>query len=252
MQAAIGTSTPNERRTLTPEEREELILRSMPLVYSIARRLISSLTANVSLEDLVSAGTVGLIHAVDNFEPDFEVKLQSYAAHRIRGAMLDNVRANDWLPRRQRAHLKRLQDGMLAAQTKHQRFHVSDEEVAAELEISVEQYRTTLASLPITRVVSIEEGEGEGDGGATVIASGDVPSQTLEKAEMAKLLENALGRLTKEEQTVLSLHYEEDMSPQEIARITNLPVKRIYQVKAQAILRLRTSLHRRILRKPKS
>jgi RNA polymerase sigma factor for flagellar operon FliA len=223
----------------------------MPVVYSIARRMISSMSSEVALEDLVSAGTVGLINAVDNYDPRMEVKLQTYAAHRIRGAMLDNLRDNDWFSRRQRGHLKRIQEATSSAQAKQQSSQVSDEDVAAEMGVTVEQYRDTLASLPVTRVVSLEEAT-EDDGEAFEPAGGDLPSEILERAQMAQLLETALGKISKEEQVVLSLYYEEGMTPQEITTITKLPVKRVYQLKAQAILRLRADLGRRMLRRSRS
>ena len=246
----MEASLPISEYRLSPEEREELILQSMPLVYSIARRLIGQLSSEVSLDDLVSAGTVGLIHAVDHFDPRFEAKVNTYAAHRIRGAMLDSIRTNDWIPRRQRAHIKRLQDAMAQAQSKHGRFFVSDDEIALELGVPVEEYRETLASLPVTRVVSLEETERDGENSADQPAS-ELPSEILERAELSQLLEGAIQRLPAEEQTLLGLYYEEGMSPQEIAEIMKLPVKRVYQLKAQSILRLKTSLQRRLLRRPK-
>jgi RNA polymerase sigma factor for flagellar operon FliA len=223
----------------------------MPVVYAIARRMIASVSASVSLEDLVSAGTVGLIHAVDNYDAAMDVKLQTYAAHRIRGAMLDNLRDSDWFSRRQRGHLKRLQEAMAAAQAKHQNTQVSDEDVAAELGVSVAEYRDTLASLPVTRVVSLEEAVQDNAEGFEP-AGGEQPSEILERAQMAQLLEKALGRISVEEQTVLSLYYQEGLTPQEITEVTKLPVKRIYQLKAQAILRLRADLGKRILRRTRT
>jgi len=236
-----------ERMPISAQAREELILECMPVVYAIARRMIASMSAEVSLEDLVSAGTVGLIHAVDNYDLGMDVKLQTYAAHRIRGAMLDNLRDSDWFSRRQRGHLKRLQGAMTAAQAKHQSTQVSDEDVAAEMGVTVEEYRDTLASLPVTRVVSLEEALQDNTEGFEP-AGGDQPSEILERAQMAQLLEKALGRISTEEQTILSLYYQEGMTPQEITAITKLPVKRVYQLKAQAILRLRADLGRRVLR----
>jgi RNA polymerase sigma factor FliA len=247
----METSLPISEYGLNPDEREELILQSMPLVYAIARRLIGSLSSEVSLDDLVSAGTVGLIHAIDNFDPRFEAKVNTYAAHRIRGAMLDSIRSNDWIPRRQRAHIKRLQDAMALAQRKHGRFFVTDDEIASELGIPVEEYRETLASLPVTRVVSLEESERDGENTADQPAA-ELPSEILERTELSQLLEHAIHRLPPEEQTLLSLSYEEGMSPQEIAQIMKLPIKRVYQLKSQSILRLKTSLQRRLLRRPKS
>jgi RNA polymerase sigma factor for flagellar operon FliA len=242
-----------ERKSQAPSaaEREELILQTMPLVYSIARRLIGLLSSEASLDDLVSAGTVGLIHAIDNYDAAYQVKLDTFASHRIRGAMLDSVRASDWIPRRQRSHIKRLQEAMANAQKKHQRLNVTEPEIAAELGVTVEAYRELLASLPVTRVVSLEESVTEGENGAghTPSDGTELASIVVERAQMHEFLETAIRRLDDDERTVLSLYYEEGMSPQEIAQIMNLPSKRVYQLKAQSILRLRTALNRRLLRK---
>lgn len=236
------------------EEREELILRTMPLVYSIARRLIGLLSSEASLEDLVSAGTVGLIHAIDNYDPSYQAKLDTFAAHRIRGAMLDSIRSSDWIPRRQRSHLKRLQAAMASAQSKHQRLNVTEQEIATELGTTVEAYRDWLTSLPVTRVVSLEESVGDGESVADHVPAADteLASIVLERAQTHELLETAIRRLDDEEKAVLSLYYQEGMSPQEIGQIMNLPAKRVYQLKAQAILRLRTALNRRLMRRQKT
>ena len=239
--------------TLTTQQREDLILESMPLVYSIAKRMIGALPAEASFEDLVSAGTVGLIHAIDNFDSAYDAKLGTYAAHRIRGAMLDSIRASDWIPRRQRAHIKRLQNAIESVQRKVQRMNVTEQEIAAELGIGVDEYRETLASLPVTRVVSIEETDRDGQSSADLISdtAAELPSVVLEREQYLEFLATAIRRLDSEEQAVLSLYYQEGMVPQEIAQIMNLPVKRVYQLKAQSILRLRASMQRRTMREKK-
>jgi RNA polymerase sigma factor FliA len=251
--AFVAPSTSERPRGLTTQQREDLILESMPLVYSIAKRLIGGLPAEASFEDLVSAGTVGLIHAIDNFDSAYDAKLGTYAAHRIRGAMLDSIRSSDWIPRRQRAHIKRLQAAVENAQRKVQRLSVSEQEIAAELGVSVEEYREMLASLPVTRVVSIEETERDGQNRAEMISDSEaeLASVVLERAQFLEFLATAVQRLDSEEQAVLSLYYQEGMSPQEIAQIMNLPVKRVYQLKAQSILRLRASMQRRTMRDKK-
>lgn len=236
---------------LSREEREALILKTMPLVYSIAKRLTGSLSHEISMEDLVSAGTVGLIKAVDHYDPALETSLVTYASHRIRGAMLDSIRAADWVPRRQRGHIKRIQNAIGSAQQKHQRLDVTEQEIAAELQTSVEAYRDELASISVVRVVSIDETEREGTNAAEMTAEDEAqqPSAILERAELQTLLAGAIRHLSEEERMVLHLYYEENLSPQEIARVMSLPARRVYQLKAQAILRLRTALNRRLLRR---
>jgi len=253
MLPAFVQPTDGTGRTLTTQQRENLILESMPLVYSIAKRIIGGLPAEASFEDLVSAGTVGLIHAIDNFDSSYDAKLVTYAAHRIRGAMLDSIRSSDWIPRRQRAHIKRLQNAIESVQKKTQRLNVTEQEIAEELGISVEEYRETLASLPVTRVVSIEEKERDGQNSAELISDSgsELADEVLEREQFLEFLATAIRRLDSEEQAILSLYYQESMGPQEIAQIMNLPVKRVYQLKAQSILRLRASMHRRIMRDKK-
>jgi RNA polymerase sigma factor for flagellar operon FliA len=253
MHPATIDSSKNAQRTLTTQQREDLILESMPLVYSIAKRMIGGLSAEASFEDLVSAGTVGLIHAIDNFDSAYDAKLSTYAAHRIRGAMLDSIRSSDWIPRRQRAHLKRLQNAIENVQKKVQRMNVTEQEIAEELGISIEEYRETLASLPVTRVVSIEETDRDGQSSAELISDtgAELPSVILERTQFLEFLAIAIRHLDAEEQAVLSLYYQEGMGPQEISQIMNLPVKRVYQLKAQSILRLRASMQRRTMRDKK-
>jgi RNA polymerase sigma factor for flagellar operon FliA len=243
-------STGARPQILSTQQRENLILESMPLVYSMAKRMIGGLPPEASFEDLVSAGTVGLIHAIDNFDSAYDAKLVTYAAHRIRGAMLDSIRSSDWIPRRQRAHIKRLQNAIESLQNKLQRMSVTEQEIAAELAISVEEYRETLASLPVTRVVSIEETERDGENPAESISDpeSELASTILEREQFLEFLETAVRQLDSEEQAVLSLYYQDGMGPQEISQIMNLPVKRIYQLKAQSILRLRASMQRRTMR----
>jgi len=248
--AFVGPPAGEGPRSLTTQQREDLILEFMPLVYSIAKRMIGALPAEASFEDLVSAGTVGLIHAIDNFDSAYDAKLGTYAAHRIRGAMLDSIRSSDWIPRRQRAHLKRLQTAVENVQKKVQRLNVTEQEIAGELGVSLDEYREMLASLPVTRVVSIEETERDGQNGAELISDteSELASVVLEREQFLEFLATAVQRLDSEEQAVLSLYYQEGMGPQEIAQIMNLPVKRIYQLKAQSIVRLRASLQRRTTR----
>ena len=128
--------------------------------------------------------------------------------------------------------------------------NVTEQEIALELGVSVEEYRETLASLPVTRVVSIEETERDGQNRAEMISDpeSELASVVLEREQFLEFLATAIQRLDSDEQAVLSLYYQEGMGPQEIAQIMNLPVKRVYQLKAQSIVRLRASMQRRTMR----
>jgi RNA polymerase sigma factor for flagellar operon FliA len=234
--------------------RDELILSSMALVYSIARRLISTLPPETSMDDLVSAGTIGLIHAVNNFDPKLDIKLSTYAAHRIRGAMLDSLRAADWVPRRQRTRLKRLQLAVDQAQSESMETNLPDDRIAESLGTSVEEYREMLAAVSVTRVVSIEGMSEDGSSAADYLTDeGAEPVwEAIERDQLRELLRKGIERLDDEERAVLSFYYDEEMAPQEIAQIMGLPAKRVYQLKSQAILRLRSAVGRRLMKRASS
>src|SRR5579872_1651211 len=121
------------------EEREHLILEHLPQVRLIARRIHERLPESVSLEDLISTGTIGLIAAIDRFDPAHNVKLKTYAEYKIRGAILDSLRGLDWAPRQQRKRSKQIEAAIAAAEQKLHRMP-SEEEIAAELNVSIEEY----------------------------------------------------------------------------------------------------------------
>src|SRR5215831_13461902 len=128
---------------LSPEERERLILEHLPQVRLIARRIHERLPESVNLEDLISTGTVGLIAAIDRFDPTHNVKLKTYAEYKIRGAILDSLRGLDWAPRQQRKRSKQIESAMGALEQRLQRMP-TEEEIAAELGLSVAEYQDWL------------------------------------------------------------------------------------------------------------
>ena len=131
---------------LSVEEREELILQHMPQVRLIARRIHENLPGDVSMDDLVSAGVIGLIMAVDNYEPSHPVKLKTYAEYKIRGAILDSLRSMDWASRQRRTKHKGIEAAITSAQAKLQRTP-TEEEIAGELGVTLEDYRARLVEV---------------------------------------------------------------------------------------------------------
>src|ERR1700731_5165316 len=140
--AALYNSTP----TLDSGERERLILDQLPHVRWIAMRIHEKLGGAVSLEDLVSSGVIGLINAVDSYDPKFNVKLKTYAEHRIRGAILDSIRGLDGIPAHKRKHLKHVEAAIAAVEQRLQRVP-TEEEIAAEMSVSLSAYQDLLAEL---------------------------------------------------------------------------------------------------------
>ena len=223
-------------------EREQLILEHLPQVRLIARRIFDRLPGNVSLEDLVSSGTVGLIAAIDRYDESAGVKLKTYAEYKIRGAILDSLRDSDWAPRRQRRRARQLQQAVAIAEQRAQRAP-TDAEIALELGISEQECREWQADIHALRIGSIESTSFDEDGrevARQIPAHEDsLPSCDVEKAELRKVVAQALERMPVMERTVLSLYYNENLTLREISRILQLHESRISQVKIQALARLR-------------
>jgi RNA polymerase sigma factor for flagellar operon FliA len=138
--------TENAAVHFAPEEREHLILEHLPQVRWIASRIHERLPENTSLEDLISTGIIGLIHAIDSFDPTFNVKLKTYAEHKIRGAILDSIRGMDGIPPHKRKRLKQIQASMELLEQRLQRAP-GEEEIAADLGISLKEYQDSLLEL---------------------------------------------------------------------------------------------------------
>jgi RNA polymerase sigma factor for flagellar operon FliA len=225
-------------------ERERLILEHLSQVRLIARRIQERLPENISLDDLVSTGVIGLISAIDNFDPAHNVKLKTYAEYKIRGAILDSLRGLDWAPRQKRRKAKLIESAVAAVEQILKR-SPTEEEIAIQLEVSLDEYHEWLVEIRGLNIASIEyAGNDQGKDLLHFIAETDdnLPSTLLERSELERLLAEEIQRIPKIEQTVLSLYYHEDLTLREIAEVVNLHESRISQLKSQAILRLRSHL----------
>lgn len=227
---------------LTPEERERLILEHLPQVRLIARRIHERLPESVNLEDLVSTGILGLISAIDRFDPAQRVKLKTYAEYKIRGAILDSLRGLDWAPRQQRRRSKLIE---LAVANLEQHLHraPTEDEIAAELGLSLEEYHEWLVEIRGLNVGSLEHAPGEEEGRDLLKFISDKqedwPSHLLERAELKRILSQAISRMPYIERTVLGLYYQQELTLREISRVVKLHESRVSQLKTQAIVRLR-------------
>ncbi len=231
----------------TSADRERLILEHLPQVRLIARRIHERLPDNVSLDDLISTGVVGLIAAVDNFDPSHGVQLKTYAEHKIRGAILDGLREMDWAPKNKRRRAKQIEAAIASLEQQLRRVP-GEEEIAAELKVSLEEYQQWLYEVRGLTIGSFEFASEDQDGDLLdYLPDSDdkLPSTTLERAELERLLAQAIDQMPKAERTVLSLYYHEEATLREIAEIMQMHLSRIAQLKAQGILRLRTYMERR-------
>ena len=241
MKAEVTVKQPSGRlkryqtRDHAAEERERLILEHLPQVRLIARRIHERLPESVNLDDLISTGTLGLIAAIDRFDPRHNVKLKTYAEYKIRGAILDSLRGLDWAPRQQRKRSKMIEAAISAAE---QRLHraPSEEEIAIELHLTLDDYHEWLVDIRGVNLGSLE------------VASPDEenwPSRLLERSELQRLLADAIDRIPRTERTVITLYYHEELTLREISKIVNLHESRVSQLKSQAILRLRSYVEKR-------
>ena len=234
--------------TISGEERERLIVEHLPQVRLIARKIHERLPDNIMLDDLLSAGAVGLINAIDNFDPRQNVKLRTYAEFRIRGAILDSLRDTDWAPRMKRRLARDLESAVARAEQKLGR-SPEEEEIAAELSISVETYRRQLSEVAVLDIGEIEFHRDDNETPVLLkyVAATDEasPALQLERAELERLIAASIDGIPKIEKTVLSLYFYEELTLREIGEIMDLHFSRVSQIKSQAILRLRSAIARR-------
>ena len=227
------------------DEREHLILEHLPQVRMLARKIHARLPENVSLDDLESTGVLGLISAVDHFDPTRHVHLGTYAEHKIKGGILDSLRKLDWAPRQQRKRAKQIEAAIAAAK---QRLHrvPTEEEIAGELKLTVDRYRDWQLNARAVNLGRLESaGRDSEDCDLLRFVSGDSnewPLALLERSELHRVLAGAIAQLPPMEKTVLSLYFYQELTLREISKIVGLHESRISQLKSQAVLNLRASM----------
>jgi RNA polymerase sigma factor for flagellar operon FliA len=225
--------------------RERLILEHLPQVHLIARRFHEKVPGSVCLDDLVSTGVMGLISAIDNFDPRQNAKLKTYAEFKIRGAILDSLRNMDWASRHRRKKAKDIEAAIQVAQQKLQ--HVpTEEQIAAEMGMSLEDYRARLVEIQGLNLESLEVTTSP-TGQQTLMSllpdpEENLPSNLLERAELERLLAKSIEEMPDKEKTVLSLYYREELTLREIAEVMGIHISRVVELKSNAILRLRSRM----------
>ena len=230
--------------------REEMILKYAPLIKYIAHRLAMRLPSHISVKDLMSAGVIGLIHAVGKFDPKKNVSFKTYAEFRIRGAMLDELRALDWVPRSVRQKASQIEKTILRLEKERGRA-VDDEEVAKELGVSIKEYYEMIDGVSGISLVDIESLRQEipGLSGEDLFSNlladkGRDPFQLFSVKELKGILAKAIEELPPREKTVLALYYYEELTLKEIGEILDLTESRICQIHTKCILKLRGKLKR--------
>jgi RNA polymerase sigma factor for flagellar operon FliA len=238
------------KKHATEEARERLILHYSPLVKFVAGRVASGLPQNIEQADLVSYGIFGLIDAIDKFDLERGFKFETYAISRIKGAIIDELRSIDWVPRSVRAKARAIERAYSKLENELRR-NPDDAEVAAELEMTVGELDHTLSQISFTGLVALDEligGGGNGDGsgsstlGDTVADRANDPVEAFEVDEMKHLLADMIMRMGDRERLVLTLYYYEGLTLAEIGQILGVTESRVCQIHTKAILQLRSRL----------
>lgn len=234
-------------RLRTADLREKLILEYAPLVKVVAGRLSMYLGYNVEYDDLVSYGIFGLIDAIDKFDMTKEVKFETYASLRIRGAILDQIRKMDWIPRTIRQKQRQIDTAMKEIEQKTGR-QATDAEIASYLGISEDEYFDWQNQLKADNVISLNEYVEQGsDIPADKNGSGfETPESVIEKDEMKQMLIDALELLTEKEKKVILLYYYEELTLKEISNVLEVSESRISQLHTKALQKMKTKMGRYI------
>ncbi len=227
----------------TPECREKIILEYAPLVKTVAGRLSMYLGYNVEYEDLVSYGIFGLIDAIDKFDAMKEVKFETYASLRIRGAILDQIRKMDWIPRTIRQKQKKI-DAVIKEIEMETGKNATDDMVAQKLGISEDEFLEWQSQMKITGLISLNEYIEQGsdvsqDYSHHTTSHFESPEERVEKEELSRVLKEALEVLTEKECKVITLYYYEELTLKEISNVLEVSESRISQLHTRALQKMK-------------
>jgi RNA polymerase sigma factor for flagellar operon FliA len=233
------------RRTGDQGIRDRLILTYAPLVKYVAGRLGSGLPAHVDEGDLVSYGLLGLMGAIERYEPDRDVKFETYAIARIKGAIIDELRAMDWVPRSVRSRARDIERAIGELEAKLGRAP-TDEEIAGKLGVSTDELEESLSEIARSSIAALDElwtiSGSDGDQVALIDTIEDEtapdPQSSLSQTEMKE----AIARLPEREKLVVTLYYYEELTLREIGEVLSVTESRVSQLHTKAILRLKAHL----------
>ncbi len=236
------------RRTGEKALRDRLIVSYAPLVKYVAGRLGSGLPAHVDEGDLVSYGLLGLIGAIERYDPGRDIKFETYAIARIRGAIIDELRAMDWVPRSVRARAREIERAIGKLESKLTRAP-TDEEIARELGLSEDELAESLSEISRSSIAALDELWTVSAGGDQVAlidtiedTAGPEPQAALAQTELREALAEAIARLPEREKLVVTLYYYEELTLREIGEVLGVTESRVSQLHTKAILRLKSRL----------
>ena len=238
------------RRTREKALRDRLIVNYSPLVKYVAGRLGSGLPAHVEEADLVSYGLLGLMSAIDRYDPERDIKFETYAIARIRGSIIDELRTLDWVPRSVRSRAREHRAGDPRARGEARRARRPTRRSPARLGISTDELEESLIDISRSSIAALDElwsTSGEGDQVSLLDMLEDPesikPAEALDETEVREALAEAISRLPEREKLVVTLYYYEELTLREIGEVLGVTESRVSQLHTKAILRLRSRLH---------
>ncbi|WP_369822078.1 FliA/WhiG family RNA polymerase sigma factor [Saccharomonospora sp. CUA-673] len=244
--AAIRTLWHDFATEPTQRARDRLVLHYAPLVKYVAGRVGTGLPTHVDVADLIQSGIFGLVDAIEKFDPERGLRFETYAMQRIRGAILDDLRSQDWVPRVVRSRAREVQRTLERLGASLGRTP-TDAEVAAELGISLAELRELYGQLRLTSVVALEALVAEGKESESVVESlpdedAVDPAAVLVDRDNRKQLADAISQLSERDRVVVSLYYFESLTLAEIGKVLGVTESRVSQLHTRAVLRLRAKL----------
>lgn len=237
-----------EPNKLTPQQRDKLIMEYAPLIKFIAQKIAIRLPSNIELDDLISSGVIGLMDAIEKYDPSRDNKFKTYAEFRIRGAILDELRSQDWVPRSVRDKAKMLDRSIIELEAKLGR-SPDDQEVAEKLGLTMDDFYDLVNQVRPVSVLSIDDQNTFSNVDKKSIMSIlegckiNNPFSQLNMKTIKGIVTKAIEDLPERQRLVLSLYYYEDLNLKEIGRVLRVTESRVSQLHAQAITRLRTKLN---------
>ena len=225
--------------------REKLIIEYSPLVKIVAGKMSMYLGKNVEYDDLVGYGVFGLIDAIDKFDVNKDVKFETYASLRIKGAILDQIRKMDWIPRTIRQKQRMYDDAVKNLWQKNGR-EPDDAEIAEEMGLSEDEYISFMSGLKMTNLVSLNEFMEAGGNEPAMDTKRNTffeePEQKISRDELKEKLQESLLLLTEKEQKVILMYYYEDMTLKEISEVLDVSESRVSQLHTRALLKMRKTM----------
>ena len=234
--------------------RERLVVGYSPLVKFIAGRMAAGLPSHVEESDLISYGLLGLIGAIERFDPEREIKFETFAAARVKGAIIDELRSLDWVPRSVRARARAVEKAHATLEAKLGR-SPTDEELAESLEMTVEEFRSTLLEIANSSVLALDDlstyADPEGSSQVSILDTiqdpGAVdPENELQAVELKERLADAIEALGERERLVIALYYYENLTLREIGEVLGVTESRVSQLHTRAVIALRSRFQSRV------